>query len=183
MTAMAETVPAGSDGLLFLPYLLGERAPQWDPHARAAWVGLTIRHGSAHLVRSVMEGVVLQLLSVLQVLETVGGEAREMRATGGFARSSLWRQIMADIFGTEVSFPKDPESSCFGAAALGMHALGLIDSLHDVDELVAIEHRHEPRAQEHGAYARLAEVFPRLYEDLRRDFAELADVQRPLGEG
>ncbi|CAN5590314.1 gluconokinase [soil metagenome] len=174
---LAATAAPGSDGLIFLPYLLGERAPYWDARARAAFVGLTIRHSREHVVRAVMEGVVYQLHAVLAVLETVAGEAIEFRATGGFSRSSLWRQIMADIFGSNVAFPRDHESSCLGAAILGMATLGLIDSIHRCEDLVVIEHRHEPVAGNGPVYGRLTEVFGRLYEKLAPEFDVLAKLQ------
>ncbi|MFN2489430.1 MAG: gluconokinase [Actinomycetota bacterium] len=180
LVGLASEAPAGSGGLIFLPYLLGERAPHWNADARGALIGLTIRHDRTHIVRAVMEGVALQLHSVLRVLEDVTGEATEFRATGGFARSSLWRQIAADVFGSDVLFPKRHESSCFGAAVLAMFALGMIDSLGRVKDMVAIEHRHSPDAAAARVYAQLAEVFPSLYAGVEPHFGRLSDLQRRL---
>ncbi len=94
LTEMAGAIRAGSDGLLFHPYLTGERAPLWNPDARGSFFGLTMRHGKAHLIRSVMEGVIFNLYAVLLAMEGQMGQPVQLLATGGFARSPLWRQIM-----------------------------------------------------------------------------------------
>ena len=177
MSEMAGRVAAGSDGLLFLPHLLGERAPQWHANARAAFIGLTIQHGREHLVRSVMEGVTLQLWRVLTTLAEIGGEPREIRATGGFARSRLWRQIVADVFGAGVSFPREPESACLGAAVLAMKAVGSISSLAAVEDMVVIDHRHDPFPEDRAVYRELGEIFTTLYDQLSDDFDRLARLQ------
>ena len=107
-----------------LPYLLGERAPHWSSIPRGAYVGLTRAHHREHLVRAALEGVCLQLAVVLDSLRDAGTEVRELRATGGFARSALWRQMLADVLGLEIGFPAAREGTSFGAALLGMRALG-----------------------------------------------------------
>src|SRR3954453_4311083 len=112
---LAADAPPGSDGLLMLPYLLGERAPHWSTDLRGAYVGLTRAHGRAHLVRAAIEGVCLQLALVLESMRAAGVEVREMRAPGGFARSALWRQLLADALGMPVGFPAGHDGSAFGA--------------------------------------------------------------------
>jgi gluconokinase len=180
LSETAECVPAGSEGLVFLPYLFGERAPHWNPEARAVFFGLSVRHGRGHFVRAVMEGVCYQLLSVLRALEDTGQRVTECRATGGFARSGLWRRVLADVFATPVSFPADHESSCLGAALMAMRALGAIDSLEGAEELVRIEHRHEPTQADAAIYRRLMSLFAGLYRDLEDDFRLLAEVEPSL---
>lgn len=175
---LAGEVSAGSDGLVFLPYLTGERAPYWNPDSRAVFFGLTLQHGREHLIRAVLEGVIYQLRAVARSLEAVVGEPREIRATGGFARSGLWRQIMADVFGREISFPESYESSCWGAALLGMKALGAIDSLDVADEMTEVSHRQTPRQENLHTYEELTGIFSRLYERLEPEFTEISNFQR-----
>ena len=177
LTEMAAAVPAGAEGVIFLPYLLGERSPYWNPDARAVFFGLSMRHGRDHLVRAVMEGVAFAMCNVLRVLEETASEAVECRATGGFAQSPLWRQIVADVFDRPVAFPADHESSCFGAAIMAMKAVGVIDSLEAADGLVRIEHRHEPNEQDADVYRRMMPLFADLYRDLEKEFASLTELQ------
>ena len=174
---LAEGVPAGSGGLIFLPYLTGERAPYWNPDLRAVFFGLNRGHGHEHLIRAVLEGVIYQMHAVARSLESVVGEPREIRATGGFAQSNLWRQIMADIFGREISFPESYESSCWGAALLGMKALGAIDSLDTAKEMTNISTRQAPHQENLSVYKDLNGIFDRLYERLEPEFKALAEIQ------
>lgn len=175
---LAEEVSAGSDGLIFLPYLTGERAPYWNPDLRAVFFGMTLQHGREHLIRAVLEGVVYQMRAVARSLEAVVGEPRELRATGGFAQSTLWRQIMADVFRREISFPESYESSCWGAALLGMKALGAIDSLDVAGEMTEISYRQTPRQENLRIYEELTGIFDRLYERLEPEFTEISNFQR-----
>jgi xylulokinase len=115
----AAAISPGSDGLFFLPYLTGERTPHPDPLARGAWVGLTVRHTRAHLTRSVLEGVAFGLNDCFALLrETDLSEIRQVRASGGGAKSALWLQIMADVLGVELSRVNTTEGAAFGAALL-----------------------------------------------------------------
>src|SRR5436190_1823955 len=117
--------PPGSDGLLMIPALLGERSPSWDAGARGAYVGLTSAHGREHLLRAALEGVCFQLAMVLESIRDAGHEVREVRATGGFARSPLWRQMLADVLDMEIGFAAGGQASALGAALLGFRALGI----------------------------------------------------------
>lgn len=136
LTEIAAKVSPGADGLLFHPYLAGERAPLWDAHARGSFFGLGLHHKKEHMIRAVLEGVIFNLYTVLLALKELIGEPKKIQATGGFARSHLWRQIMADIFNQELSVPESYESSCLGAAILGLYSLGMVDSLEVVSEMV-----------------------------------------------
>ncbi|TCJ19841.1 gluconate kinase [Rubrobacter taiwanensis] len=167
MEELASEVPPGSEGLVFLPYLTGERAPNWNPDVRAVLFGLTLEHGREHVIRAVMEGVACQLHAVARTLPE---EPREYRATGGFARSQLWRQILSDVFGCEILYPESPESSCFGAALIGMQALGHLDSLEEARELVEVSHRQRPLPENLPVYRELSTRFARLYERLEPEF-------------
>src|SRR4051794_31264818 len=163
---LAATAPPGSAGLLLLPYLLGERAPHWSTDLRGAYVGLTREHHREHLVRAAIEGVCLQLALVLDSMRAAGVEVREMRATGGFARSDLWRQMLSDVLEMDVGYPEAPEASSFGAALLGMEALGLVPSFDVAADLVHIAEVHRPDAEAAAVYAKLLPVFGDLYDAL-----------------
>jgi gluconokinase len=173
LLALAAEVPAGSAGLIMLPYLLSERAPHWNALARGAYVGLTRHHGRGHLVRAALEGVCQQLALVLAALGDAGNEVREIRATGGFARSSLWRQMLADVLGMAVGYPAGHEGSAFGAALLGMQALGIVDSIDRAAELVRIDEVAEPDPAAAATYAELRPIFAGLYDALAPTLAAL----------
>jgi gluconokinase len=170
---LAADVPAGSEGLLMLPYLLSERAPHWSTVARGAYVGLTRHHGRGHLVRAALEGVCLQLAVVLASVRDAGNEVGEIRATGGFARSDLWRQMLADALGMPIGFPAGHEGSAFGAALLAMDALGMVDGLDRAAGLVQIEDVVEPEAGAAAVYADLLPTFTSLYDALEPAFRSL----------
>lgn len=175
LTAIASTIPAGSDGLIFHPYLAGERSPLWNANARGSFFGLGLHHTKAHMIRAVLEGIVYNLYTVLTALEDVVGPAKSIQATGGFARSILWRQTLADVFNRTVTVPEVYESSCFGAAVLGLYALGRIADLSEVTEMVGESDRHQPIAQNAQRYQtilplyrQLLESFVPLYEDIAK---------------
>jgi gluconokinase len=170
---LAAGAPPGSDGLLMLPYLLSERAPHWSPLPRGAYVGLTRHHRREHLVRAALEGVCHQLALVLASMRDAGNEVREVRATGGFARSALWRQILADALGMPVGFPAGHEGSAFGAALLGMQALGLVESVDVAADLVRIDDVVEPDPEAAKVYAEALPTFASLYDALEPAFGAL----------
>lgn len=183
MEELAVEVEAGSRGLIFLPYLTGERAPHWNPDVKGVFFGLTLQHRREHLIRAVLEGVIYQMSLVAQSLEEVAGEPTEVRATGGFTQSELWRQITADVFNKEIVFPESYQSSCLGAALLGMKALGAIDSLDVVKSLVGSDTRQSPDPDDAQVYGKLVKTFARLYERLEPEFIEIAKIQRNQKDG
>lgn len=123
LLALAETVPPASDGLLMLPYLLAERAPLWDPDLTGAFLGIRHSHTRGHFVRAAVEGVALQLSTVVQALDRVE-PVTAARATGGVFRSALWRRVVAGALGVPLTVTGGADGSALGAAALGLHALG-----------------------------------------------------------
>lgn len=177
LAALAGTVPPGSHGLLMLPYLLSERAPHWSGVPRGAFVGLTRAHGRAHLVRAALEGVCLQLALVLGSVEAAGHEVREVRATGGFARSPVWCQMLADALGRDVGFPGGHEGSGFGAALLGLQALELVDGIDVAASLVQVERVMTPTPEGRAAYRALLPVFADLYDALGPAFLALRRLE------
>jgi gluconokinase len=176
---LAAEVPPGSDGLVMAPYLLSERAPHWSAVPTGAYVGLTRHHGRGHLVRAAIEGVCQQLNLVLDSMTATGQEVREIRATGGFARSQFWRQMLADVLRQPIGFAEQREGSGFGAALLGMHALGMIESLDVAADLVRIADVVEPDPAAAARYDELLPIFGSLYEALGPLSAKL----RSIGDG
>lgn len=156
---MAADVPPGAEGMLILPYLSGERAPHWSGSPHGAFLGLTQRHTRAHLVRAALEGVCLQLGLVLEAMRGAGLKLTELRATGGFARSPFWRQLLADVLDTPIGFAEGEQGSAAGAALLGHVALG---HLRSVDEAAAAVHITEvvrPNPDTARFYRRLLPAF------------------------
>nr|WP_143331948.1 gluconokinase [Domibacillus antri] len=178
LTRIAERVSPGADGLLFHPYLAGERAPLWNPNARGSFFGLTLHHKKEHMIRAVLEGVMFNLYSVLLALKEQIGVPKKVQATGGFARSALWRQMMADIFDQEVAVPKSIESSCLGAAILGLYALNEIDSLNVVSEMIGAAHKHTPIQENVAIYRELVPIYLRISRKLDEEYNAIADFQR-----
>lgn len=180
LTAIAANVKPGADGLLFHPYLTGERAPLWDANARGSFFGLGLHHKKEHLIRAVLEGVIFNLYTVLLALQELIGEPVKIQATGGFARSELWRQMMADIFNQEVFVPESFESSCLGAAILGMYSLGEVNSLNVVSEMVGATHYHKPKQENVAVYDELTPIFIRLPRLLENEYKNIADFQKKM---
>ncbi|KAI7262473.1 hypothetical protein KC345_g9430 [Hortaea werneckii] len=178
LTRIAEQVPPGSNGLLFHPYLTGERAPLWNPDARGSFFGLSMNHRKEHMIRSVLEGVIFNMYTVLLAMEEITGRPGRILATGGFARSSLWRQMMADIFDQEVVVPESFESSCLGAVILGLYAIGRIDSFDAVFGMIGSTHRHEPVEEHAKVYKQLLPIYISVYRSLESQYQAIADFQR-----
>jgi len=164
----AAPVPPGSEGLIFLPYLQGERTPHLDAYARGGWIGLTASHSRRHLVRSVLEGVAFSLKDCFAILQEQGLTLEQMRATGGGAKSPLWRQIIADVLGVELVTTNATEGPAFGAALLAGVASGVYASVPQAcEQTVRIVERTEPQAQYKQAYAQAYEVYRALYPALK----------------
>lgn len=174
MTEEAAEVPPGSEGLLFLPYLSGERTPHADPFARGAFVGLTLRHRRSHLIRAVLEGVAFGLRDALEIIRGMGIGITQVRASGGGARSALWRQILADVFGTELVTVAVTEGAAYGAALLAAVGVGAFPTVEVAcDRAVRIAERTVP-----GAHRQRYEELYRLYVEL---YPRMRDTVRALG--
>src|SRR5712692_8884419 len=164
----AEHVPAGSDGLLFLPYLQGERTPHLDAYARGGWIGLTASHNRRHLVRSVLEGVAFSLKDCFAIIQEQGLTLEQVRATGGGAKSPLWRQIIADVLGVELVTTNAQEGPAFGAALLAGVASGIYSSVQQAcDATVRIVDRTEPQQATAPVYTHMYEQYRALYPALK----------------
>ncbi|MFL5654695.1 MAG: xylulokinase [Ktedonobacteraceae bacterium] len=164
----AESVPAGSNGLLFLPYLQGERTPHLDPYARGGWIGLTASHDRRHLIRSVLEGVAFSLKDCSTIIQGQGLPIEQVRVTGGGAKSPFWRQIIADVLGIELVTTNATEGPAFGAALLAGVASGLYTSVEQACEAtVRVMERTEPRPEAERIYAQAYETYRALYPALK----------------
>ena len=139
LTGLAAAVAPGSEGLIFLPYLSGERTPHLDPFARGAYFGLTAAHGPGHLTRALMEGVVFSLRECLDLMTGVGVRVEEVRAIGGGARHQLWLQLQADAYGLPVRRSVVEQGPAFGAALLAGVAAGVYADVAEASAVVAIE--------------------------------------------
>lgn len=182
LTRVAARVPCGCDGLIFHPYIMGERAPWWNAAMRGSFFGLAVHHRKEHMIRAVLEGVIFSLYTILPAVEALVGQTRVIKATGGFARSGLWRQMLADIFDRNVAVPESFESSCLGAAVLALYALGEVDSIDVVEDMVGMTHRHQPVPENVCAYAQLAPIFAALPSKLADEYARIAEFQRRGGK-
>jgi len=178
LTKIAERVTPGADGLLFHPYLAGERAPLWNANARGSFFGLGLHHKKEHMIRAVLEGVIFNLYTVMLALQEMIGVPTKIQATGGFARSELWRQMMADIFNQEVVVPESFESSCLGAVVLGMYALGEINDFSIMSELVGSTHTHQPIKENVEIYEDLTPIYIRLSRVLDPEYSAIANFQQ-----
>ncbi len=171
----AATIPAGSEGLQFLPYLSGERTPHPDPLARGAWIGLTLRHERGHLTRSVLEGVAYGLKDGFQLIRNAGlGEIRQIRASGGGVKGALWRQILADILESELVTVNTTEGAAFGAALLaGVGAGAWADVPSACSAVVKVTGSTSPDPAQNAAYREGYQLYRELYPALKGFFPRM----------
>lgn len=177
LLAPAVDIPPLSEGLLFLPYLTGERTPYADPLARGAFVGLTVRHTRAHMTRAVLEGVAFGLRDSMELVRAAGlGEIRQVRVSGGGARSSLWRQILADVLNTELVTVNTTEGAAYGAALLaGVGATAWSSVEESCQATVKTVQQTWPRPPMVTAYETAYKQYRALYPALKPSFQALAD--------
>jgi gluconokinase len=173
MLQEAAVVDPGAEGVIFLPYLYGERSPIYDEHARGVFFGLHGSHTRAHLARAALEGVIFALTTIFEILRDSVDKVKEVRATGGYARSPLSLQIQADIFNFPISVPENYEGSSIGAAALAFLALGRYADFSPVRDAIKIERVVEPNRSNHKVYAdqlaRFKEIYTRITPLFRQD--------------
>jgi xylulokinase len=175
LIAEAERVPAGAEGLVFLPYLTGERTPHLDPQARGAFVGLNIRHDRGAMTRAVMEGVVLALRDGLQIVRDLGVTVDDLRVVGGGARSHVWRALQADIFGLPVRRTSVDEGPAYGAALLAGVAAGVYTDAREAMARVRMRDEvTDPDDERVRRYNELYEIYSSLYGTLHGGMASLA---------
>ena len=177
MDRIAETVPIGADRLLYLPYLMGERSPHPDPDARGVFFGLSGRHGRANIVRAVREGVAFSQLECVEVFREMGVPVGDMMLTGGGAKSHLWRQMLADMYGCPVSIPASDEGAALGAAILAGVGTGVYTDLEEAcGQLIKKGDTLGPDEERGRAYAPYFELYKQVYRSLQADFKALGDI-------
>ena len=175
LTKLAATVPVGSEGLFWLPYLMGERTPHLDAQARGGWIGLTAKHTGSHLLRSIIEGVSYSLKDCLEIIGLLGVEVEAVRASGGGARSPFWRQTLASIFERPIVTLETQEGSAYGVALLAMVGTGQYGTVGEACRVtIKEESRVEPNAADVPTYSRAYGVYRELYPALKDLFPKMA---------
>ena len=173
----AAATPAGADGLLFLPHLLGERSPYWNPLARGAFVGLSMPHQRGALARAVLEGVAYNMRLILDALREQGVEIAAMRLIGGGAKSALWRQILADVYDLPVLSPELAiEATSLGAALAGGVGVGLYDGFQAARQLIPARPAAQPIPAHRERYQTMYRLYQETYAALKPIFAQLATL-------
>ena len=177
LVAEAEAAPAGSEGLVFLPYLTGERTPHLDPLASGAFVGLTARHTRGHMTRALMEGVVFALRDGLEIMRGLGVDAKAVRAIGGGASADLWLRLQADVYGAPVERLAVEEGAAYGAALLGHVAAGTFAGVDEATSVVRVlSEVTEPDPSRVSRYDDVYDEYRSLYGTLRNDMHRLSDL-------
>lgn len=169
--------PAGAHGLLFHPFLGGERAPIWEANARGSFVGLNPLHTRADMLRAVMEGICFNIATVFDAVQAMVGKPKRITATGGFANSKVWRQMLADVLDCPVNVPKSFESGCLGAVVMAMQSLGELSNLADVTSMVGEVEAYLPDEAVADLYQRYLLVFKQVEKQLLPTYAALVELQ------
>jgi gluconokinase len=163
----ADEIEPGAEGLVFLPFLSGERCPFYRPDARGAVCGLTFAHGKKHIIRALMEGISYRLYSVYQML--AGESEPELVVTGGLLKSSTWLRITADFFGKKLWIPRIEEASAWGGIIVGLRALGVIDKVEKINDWIEVKGKQDPDLESHEKYQAIKDRYNDFYEKLFRN--------------
>ncbi len=175
LTEEAATVNPGSEGLIFLPYLIGERTPHKDAHAKGVFFGFSLRHSKAHFTRATLEGITYALKDSMQIIESTGQQIDEIYATGGGAKSPFWLQMQADIFNKEVFSLQAGEGPALGAALIAGVGTGLWDDfITTCHKLIKIKKIYKPSPDRTEEYAKYYHIFRNLYPSLKDSFQQVA---------
>ena len=178
LSSKIASTSAASKGLLFLPYLEGERTPHLDPQARGAFIGLSFQHSQKDLVRAIMEGVVFALRDCLEEFKKAGIKPSYVTAGGGGARSKVWRQIQADIFNLPVFTANTEDSSAYGACLIAAVGTGIFPTVEEAcQEWVKKENESIPNPEEVEVYEKIYQVYHSLYPKLKEDFHTLSELE------
>ena len=177
--ARIEKIPAGSEGLLFLPYLHGERAPVWDASASASFFGIRHQHSQDHFLRAAIEGVCYALCHILHFLEKESGAIKQLHVSGGFIHSRQWMQILADVTGKRLCLIQSEDASAAGAALLGMKLLGWTDP---AKKWLAGSRFLQPDQHRHAAYQKYFEVYKGLYAAMKNSMQQLHAITADPGK-
>ena len=177
MDREAEKVGVGCEGLLYLPYLMGERTPHLDPNARGVFFGISAKHEKPAFIRAIMEGVVYSLKDCLEIIKGMGVDIKEVRASGGGGKSPLWRQMQADVFGADITTINSGEGPALGVALLAGVGTGVYGSVQQAcDAVISVKSRQTANMNLNAKYGKYYKLYGSLYGSLKADFAKLADI-------
>ena len=175
MDEEASTISEGADGLIFLPYMAGERSPLWDKHAKGVFFGLSYNKTRAHMIRSVLEGTAFALEHNLKTASEIGVNVNELNAMGGAANSRLWTQIKSDVTGKIINVPASDTATTLGAAILAGVGVGLYKNFKEaVKNTIKINRIHEPNMEKNKIYIKYYEIYIELYEKLKGTMSKIS---------
>lgn len=169
---LAKSIVSGSEGLIFLPYLMGERTPHWDSYARGVFFGMGMNHNKGHFIRAIMEGVVFSIRECLDILKELGLSIDKVVSMGGGSKSDVWCQIQADNFEKEVNTLKCNESGAMGNLILSLFALGKISSIEEAKKIVEIEKDYKPNINNYDIYKKGFKKYKDLYRSIKKIYKE-----------
>ena len=175
---LAGKCPAGSGGVVCLPFFTGERSPNWNADARAIFFGLTIQHDIRHLTRSLLEGVAFRLRNISEILSDLSGDIGEIRTSGGFANSGLWPQVISSVIGRDLLTPEWPETSSLGAAFWAMMGAKVFKSIEEAASRVSLANRFQPVSSDMLLYDQIYNIYLDLYDQVQDSFTKIATLQR-----
>ena len=180
--ALAGRAPAGSGGLVCLPFFAGERSPNWNLNARAAFFGMSLEHGLPHMARALLEGIGFRFKSLLEVLVDIGLDVEQIVASGGFTQSALWLQTMADVLGRELSVPSWGETSALAAAFWAAFSAGCAGDMEDIRSWVQHDRACRPDPRAAAVYERVYPLYRELYQAVAGSFDDIVRLQNDLAE-
>ncbi len=177
LTQQAAKIPPGSDGVIFLPYMMGERSPLWHTNARGVLFGLSLATSRGAIIRAILEGTVFAMLHNIQTAQEAGVTVDRLRSVGGGTRSVLWNQVKADILGIPIELPEAPIGAPSGDAMLVGMGLGLYPDITSVlQQIVRVKTVYQPNPEHHAVYQAIFPLFCKLYAHLREDFDDAASI-------
>jgi len=176
LITMAEGVEPGAEGLICLPFFAGERSPHWNMNTRGVFFGLTLKHNAEHFARALLEGVAFRLRTLKEVLNEIGCEINEIRASGGLTRSELWPQIIASSLNVELCLPRWGETSSLGAALWALLGTGVINALEEIEKLIPITRSYRPVKKDSELYDQLFRIYKDLYLAMEKSFDQIAEI-------
>lgn len=178
--AKVAEVPVGAQGLIFHPYLLGERAPLWDAEAAGSFIGLKRQHDDRTMMRAVIEGICLNLCCILKEIAAISPSIREIRATGGFAKSAVFKQIMADVLGHDLLLTDNHEASAFGAVMLGWQSMKKTLTLEELSHLATITEVISPINSHQQIYQQITPLYSVTQQQVAASYHQLAKLRKQL---
>ncbi|MFA1819971.1 gluconokinase [Virgibacillus oceani] len=170
LTALADHIEPGANGIIFHPYVNGERAPIWNGRAKGNFYGLGIGHKKEHLVRAVLEGITFNIYQIGKALEEISGQPKKISVNGGLAKSPLWVQILADVFGEEIHLSDTHHNAAWGAAWTALVGIGKANSFEDIKKNMPAEKVVEPNLEDHEVYQRIYKKYQGITKDLAKYF-------------